>query len=123
MIYAGLICVHLLKAFMHLQIDQIPKEYILQRYTSLARQDVPFERSYKNSKEKDGITKSYRQKMSLTKTVKVVHHASMSKAGYEKALDTLDELVRILSRIEPDIGCDDSDNDIDCDENQVMGEL
>ena len=61
--------------------------------------------------------------MLLTKTMKVIHHASMSKAGYEKALDTLDELVRILSRIEPDIVCDDNDDGIDCDENQVMGEL
>jgi hypothetical protein len=61
--------------------------------------------------------------MLLTKTMKVVRHASMSKAGYEKALDTLDKLVRVLSRIEPNIGCDDSDNSIDCDENQVMGEL
>jgi hypothetical protein len=61
--------------------------------------------------------------MLLMKTLKVVHHASMSKARHEKALDTLDELVRVLSRIEPDIGCDDSDDGIDCDENQVMGEL
>jgi hypothetical protein len=37
MIYAGLLCVRILKAFMHLQIDRIPKEYILQRYTNLAR--------------------------------------------------------------------------------------
>jgi hypothetical protein len=123
MIYAGLLCVHLLKAFMHLQIDRIPKEYILRRYTNLARQDVPFERSDKNSKGKDGITKSYKQKMLLTKTMKVVRHASMSKAGYEEALDTSDDLVRVLSRIEPDIMCDDNDDDIDCDENQVMGEL
>jgi hypothetical protein len=123
MIYAGFLCVHLLKAFMHLQIDQIPKEYVLQRYTSSARQDVPFERSDKNFKGKDGITKSYRQKTLLTKTMKVVHLANMSKVGYEKALYTLDELVRVLSRIEPDIGCDDSNGGIDCDENQVMGEL
>jgi hypothetical protein len=47
----------------------------------------------------------------------------MSKAGYEEALDTSDDLVRVLSRIEPDIMCDDNDDDIDCDENQVMGEL
>jgi hypothetical protein len=123
MIYASLLCVHLLKDFMHLQIDRIPKEYILQRYTNLARQDVPFERSDKNSKGKDGITKSYKQKMLLTKTMKVVRHASMSKAGYEEALDTSDDLVRVLSRIEPDIVCDDNDDGIDCDENQVMVEL
>jgi hypothetical protein len=57
--------------------------------------------------------------MLLTKTMKVVRHASMSKVGYEKALDTLDELVQVLSRIEPDIGCDDRDDYSDCYENQV----
>jgi hypothetical protein len=36
--------------------------------------------------------------------MKFVHHASMSKARHQKALDTLDDLVRVLSRIEPDIG-------------------
>jgi hypothetical protein len=61
--------------------------------------------------------------MLLTKIMKIVRHASISKVGYEKALDMLDDLVQVLSTIEPDIGCDDSDDGIDCDENQVMGEL
>jgi hypothetical protein len=34
-VFIGLFCVHVLRAFMHLQIERIPKEYILQRYTSL----------------------------------------------------------------------------------------
>jgi hypothetical protein len=57
---------------------------------------------------KDGVTKSYRQKMLLTKTMKVVRHASMSKAGYDKAMDVLNELDGVLCRLEPDIGCNDS---------------
>jgi hypothetical protein len=54
-----------------------------------------------------GETKSYRQKMLLKKAMEVVNHTSMSKAGSDKALDTMDELLELLGRLEPDIGCDD----------------
>ena len=40
--------------------------------------------------------------------MKVVNHASMSKAGSDKALDVMDELLEMLGRLEPDIGCDDA---------------
>jgi hypothetical protein len=93
---SGLLCVHLLRAFMHLQVEKIPSKYILQRYTVSSRKDVPFERIDKSFRGKDGVTKSYRQKMLLTKTMKVVHQACMSKAGYDKAMDVLDELDGVL---------------------------
>lgn len=32
----------------------------------------------------------------------------MSKAGSDKALDTMDELLEMLGRLEPDIGCEDA---------------
>jgi hypothetical protein len=54
---------------MHLQIDRIPSEYNLQRYTYSAIQDVTFSRDDKNLKGKDGETKSYRQKMFLKKAM------------------------------------------------------
>ena len=88
---------------MHLQIDRIPKEYILQRYTYSARQDVPFSRDDRNLKGKDGETKSYRHKMLLKKAMKVVHHASLSKSGNDRALAVMDELLEVLSRLETDI--------------------
>ncbi|XP_035820957.1 protein FAR1-RELATED SEQUENCE 5-like [Zea mays] len=53
--HTGLLCVHLLQTFMHLQIDRIPSEYILQRYTYSAIQDVTFSRDDKNLKGKDDI--------------------------------------------------------------------
>jgi hypothetical protein len=106
--FSGLLCVHLLRAFMHIQVEKIPSKYILQRYTVSSRKDVPFERIDKSFRGKDGVTKSYRQKMLLTKTMKVVRHACMSKAGYDKAMDVLDELDVVLSRLEPDIGCNES---------------
>ena len=55
--------------------------------------------------------------MLLTKTMKVVRQACMSKAGYDKAMDVLDELDGVLCRLEPDIGynesCDVSDDEED----------
>jgi hypothetical protein len=41
--------------------------------------------------------------MLLTKTMKVVRYASMSKAGYDSVVEVLDDLVNVLSRLEPDI--------------------
>jgi hypothetical protein len=105
---AGLFCVHLIRTFMHIQLESIPKEYILQRYTYSARQDVVFSRDDRKMSGKDGETKSYRQKMLLKKAMKVVNQASMSKAGSDKALDTMDELLEMLGRLEPDIGCEDA---------------
>jgi hypothetical protein len=104
--------VHLLRTCMHLQIDRIPPEYILQRYTYSAIQDVTFSRDDKNLKGKGGETKSYRQKMLLKKAMKVVHHASLSRAGWhDRALEMMDELLLLLSRLEPDIEGDDSTSD------------
>ena len=118
--FSGLLCLHLLRAFMHLQVEKIPSKYILQRYTVSSRKDVPFERIDKSFRGKDGVTKSYRQKMLLTKTMKVVRQACMSKAGYDKAMDVLDELDVVLSRLEPDIGCNESTDVSDDEEDKVI---
>jgi hypothetical protein len=42
--------------------------------------------------------------MLLKKAMKVVHHASLSKAGNDRALTVMDELLEVLSRLETDIG-------------------
>jgi hypothetical protein len=118
--FSGLLCVHLLRAFMHLQVEKIPSKYILQWYTVSSRKDVSFERIDKSFRRKDGVTKSYRQKMLLTKTMKVVRQACMSKAGYDKAMDVLDELDGILCRLEPDIGCNESCDFSDDEEDKVI---
>jgi hypothetical protein len=95
------------------------KVYI-ERYTVSSRQDVPFERIDKSFRGKDVVTKSYRQKMLLTKTMKVVRQACMSKAGYDKAMYVLDELDGVLCRLEPDIGCNESCDVSDDEKNQVI---
>ena len=45
---------------MHIKLERIPKEYVLQRYTYSARQDVIFSRDDRKMNGKDGETKSYR---------------------------------------------------------------
>jgi hypothetical protein len=108
------VCVHLLRASIHLQVEKIPSKYKLQRYTISSRKDLHVFRG------KDGVTKSYRRKMLLTKIMKVVRQACISKAWYDKAMDVLDELDGVLCRFEPDIGCNESCDVSDDEENQVI---
>jgi hypothetical protein len=49
--------------------------------------------------------------MLLKKAMKVVHHASLSRARHDRALEMMDELLLLLSRLEPDIEGDDSTSD------------
>jgi hypothetical protein len=63
----GLFCVHLIRTFMHIKLERIPKEYVLKRYTYSAMQDVIFSRDDIKLNGKDGGTKSYRKKMLLKK--------------------------------------------------------
>jgi hypothetical protein len=92
---------------MHMQVEKILKKCIMQRYTLSARQDVPFERMDITFKGRDGVTRSYRQEMLLTKIMKVFRYASMSKARSDRAVEVLDDLVNVLSCLEPDIVSDD----------------
>jgi hypothetical protein len=64
---------------------------------------VAFSRDDRNLKGKDGETRSYRQKMLLKKAMKVVHHASLSKGGNDKALEMMNELLGLLMLVELDI--------------------
>jgi hypothetical protein len=57
---AGLFCVHLLRAFMQLQVDKIHMRYIPKRYTRFARKDLEFDRSDLRHVGEDGNTQSGR---------------------------------------------------------------
>ncbi|BAS97993.1 Os06g0517150 [Oryza sativa Japonica Group] len=37
-------CTHMLRAFVHVQLEKIPAAYILKRYTKKVKSDVPFDR-------------------------------------------------------------------------------
>jgi hypothetical protein len=46
--------------------------------------------------------------MLLKKAMKVVHHASLSKARNDRALEMMDGQLGLLMRVEPDIGTGES---------------
>jgi len=102
--HAGLFCVHLLRTFIHIQIDKIPAKYIFKRYTKSARRDVAFSREDKILTGDDGNTKNYRTKLLLKKSTKVVQAGSMSKAAFERAIEGMDSVFNEIKDIPHDIG-------------------
>lgn len=106
--HTGLFCAHMLRVFMRLQINSIPSDYILERYTQFARRDVPFEISDTIKKGKDGATKAYRQRMLLTRAMALVRAGVKSKAGYDRAMDGMRALTEGISHVEPDIVLEDA---------------
>jgi hypothetical protein len=74
---AGLFCVHLLRAFMQLQVDKIHLRYIPKRYTGFARKDLEFDRCDLRQVGEDGNTQSYRTTLLITKAMQVVRAGNM----------------------------------------------
>jgi hypothetical protein len=101
---AGLFCVHLLRAFMQLQVDKIHMRYIPKRYTRFARKDLEFDRSDLRHVGEDGNTQSYRTTLLITKAMQVVRAGNMSAQACERGLELLDIACKELQQIPPDIG-------------------
>ncbi|KAL6850343.1 hypothetical protein ACP4OV_020970 [Aristida adscensionis] len=102
--HIGLLCVHILRTFIHLQVEKIPEQYVLKRYTRFAHGELPFDRSDQLLVGSDGDTQSCRTKMLLTKAMPVVCAGSMSNAAYIKAIDALCAVFHDIESIPPDIG-------------------
>jgi hypothetical protein len=88
---------------MQVDLEKIRSKYILRSYTKNACQELPFDRTDTKLVGKDGETKAYKTKILLSKSMAIVRQGSMSKAGFERAIEILTQLVD-LSTIEPDIG-------------------
>ena len=101
---SGLLCVHLLRSFIQIQVEKIPESYILRRYTKFARQDLEFDRHDKVLEGEDGNTRMYRSKMLLTRAMRAVRSGSMSEAACNRGLVALDELCKELELFPHDIG-------------------
>ncbi|WVZ84433.1 hypothetical protein U9M48_031466 [Paspalum notatum var. saurae] len=106
--HTGLLCVHLLKAFTHLQIEKIPKDYVMQRYTTSAKVDVLFEREDRKMQGKDGETALGRRNVVMLKTMKVVTLSRLLDARKNMALVVLDKLIEDMEQVEPDINCEEN---------------
>ena len=102
---------HLLRAFMHVQLEKIPHQYVSKRLCRNARKDLPFDRADLRMKGIDGETRAYRQRLLLTKAMKLVRYACMPKPGFRRAMEGLDELIGLIADLEPDIGTADLDFD------------
>jgi hypothetical protein len=100
---------------MHVQLEQIPNKYVLQRYCRNAHNELPFGRSDRKLKGSDGETKAYRHSLVLIKAMKLVRFACLSKPTLDRSMEGLDDLIGIVSALEPDIGV----GDIDIDEEEV----
>jgi hypothetical protein len=101
---AGLFCVHLLRAFMQLQVDKIHLRYIPKRYTGFARKDLEFDRCDLRQVGEDGNTQSYRTTLLITKAMQVVRAGNMSAQACARGLELLDTACKELQHIPPDIG-------------------
>lgn len=103
---AGLFCVHLLRAFIHVQVEKIPHQYIRKRYTRNARREKDFDTSDKLVTGEDGNTQSYRIKTLIPKAMKAVRSGSMSNAAYRRLLEVLEDVTKEIDKITPDIGAE-----------------
>jgi hypothetical protein len=101
---AGLFCVHLLRAFMQLQVEKIHMRYIPKRYTRFARKELEFDRSDLRHVGEDGNTQSYRTTLLISKAMQVVRAGSMSAQACQRGLELLDIACKELQQIPPDIG-------------------
>ncbi|WVZ98225.1 hypothetical protein U9M48_043692, partial [Paspalum notatum var. saurae] len=115
--HIGLLCVHLIKAFTHLQIERIPKEYVMKRYTTNAKVDVLFHRDDRKMQGKDGETALGRWNVVMLKTMKVITLSGISEARKNMALIVLDKLIEDMERAAPDTNGEENcvNNDsVDC---------
>ncbi|CAN6352006.1 unnamed protein product [Urochloa humidicola] len=94
--HTGLFCMHIIKAFTHLQVRRIPEKYILKRYTRDAVSDVHWDRhdnvriGQRASKEQTRLSKL------LPKLMRLGRAGSRSDFAYE-------ETIRLLAKITPGI--------------------
>ena len=102
---------HLLRAFIHVQVEKIPSKYILKRYCRNARKDLHFDRADRKMRGEHGETIASRHRKVMTKAMQLVRAAIMSNPAMERSLEGLDELIRIVSELEPDVGVCDIDED------------
>ncbi|CAD6336577.1 unnamed protein product [Miscanthus lutarioriparius] len=68
-------------------VDKIPVKYIFKRYTKFARNELAFSKEDKHLTGADGNTTSYRTKLLLTKSTKVVQAGTMSNAAFQRAIE------------------------------------
>ncbi|EEC75734.1 hypothetical protein OsI_12607 [Oryza sativa Indica Group] len=82
-------CTHMLRAFVHVQVEKIPAVYILKRYTMKAKSNVPFDRRDRETTRPDGVQESYRTNMMMIEAFGVARAACKSKVAFDRAMAVL----------------------------------
>lgn len=100
----GLLCVHLLRAFIHVQLEKIPEKYILRRYTKYARQEVGFDTHDKLPAGEDGVKQSYRLKRLASKAMAAARSGVMSEAAVQNTERGFERIMRENKNFPADIG-------------------
>jgi hypothetical protein len=99
-----MLCSHLVKAFMHLQIKKVPSHYILKRYTRNARHQLMWDKNDIVTVGLDCTMEQFKMSKLVTLAMTVVRACRMSRTTFVAGCQRLEEL-RILARsILSDIG-------------------
>jgi hypothetical protein len=98
----GLFCHHVIAVFEHIRLDEIPKRYILRRYTNNVVIDPGFDhRDYKTSSA-EGTSLEYKRTILYSEAMKIVTRGCSSEENFELALEAFRE---VNSRMDPE-DCD-----------------
>ncbi|KAJ1280348.1 hypothetical protein BS78_04G225200 [Paspalum vaginatum] len=111
-----------MRAFIHLQVDEIPGKYILKRYTREAREKVLFDREDKLLGGKRGKEINYRTRRVLKWYSPVLRESTLSTAACERAEYVLEKLVEELKLIPSHIVQSTSNENSRSTEEVVSGE-
>ncbi|XP_072151368.1 protein FAR1-RELATED SEQUENCE 5-like [Setaria viridis] len=91
--HTGLFCAHLIKAFTYLQIDNIPAEYIMKRYTRGARTMVPWDWHDIVTSVPDCESDQYKTKKLVQIAMATVRACRKTSLGFKKGCEQLSALI------------------------------
>lgn len=90
--FAGLFCHHVIAVFEHLRLDEIPRKYILQRYTKDAVTDPEYNRSDYKTTATDGTSLEYRRTMLYNEAMKTLNRGLESDKLFDAAMSAFREV-------------------------------
>lgn len=104
LLIVGLFCAHLIKAFTHLQIDNIPSDYIMKRYTRGARSMVTWDRHDIVTTETACESEQHKTKKLVEIAMTAVRACRKTSFGFEKACEQMTALAEWGEAIARDTG-------------------
>ncbi|XP_052151784.1 protein FAR1-RELATED SEQUENCE 5-like [Oryza glaberrima] len=92
--YLGIICSHIIRVMVQYGFTEIPKKYILKRWTKDARDSIPkhLEESYLKDKEA-ASSRTYRNTLLHKSALDMVRLGGTSSETYEKTVEVLTKLI------------------------------